>query len=307
MTIEVNENTELQFKNSHAIVSTEWLAANINLPNIRIFDCTTYLDYSSKSEQPYKVISGLCAYKNDHIPGAGFLDIHKNLSDNNNPFLFAIPSMDKLAASFGLAGIGDNTRVILYARENPQWATRVWWMLHYLGFNNVAILDGGIIKWTMEGRALTSGNEHYSPAQLTVKTPRQQQFVGKNVVLSAINKQEYCIIDALSEQLHSGESCRYGRRGCIPSSVNVPATSLVELNDTRLISAQRASAIFESLGINDTQKIITYCGSGIWGAMVAFMLYLLGYNDIAVYDNSMSEWAQDKNLPMEVEPDFSST
>ena len=109
---------ELQYKYPDAIVSTDWLAANINTPDLRIFDCTTYLDYNPKSDQPYDVTNGRVDYEQSHIPGASLLDIQGDLSDNENPYLFAIPSVENLAAAFEQQGIGDDTRVILYAREN---------------------------------------------------------------------------------------------------------------------------------------------------------------------------------------------
>lgn len=290
----------LNFKYPDAIVSTDWLAANIDSQDLRIFDCTTYLDYNPKSEQPYDVTNGRSGYELGHIPGAGLLDLQEDLSDKENPYLFTIPSVESLAKAFGQQGIGDDARVVLYARENPQWATRVWWMLHYLGFDNVAILDGGMIKWSIENRKVVSGHEYYPKASLT-PNPRRNVFVGKDAVLRAINEEKICTISALSPDLHSGNNPRYGRLGRIPGSKNVPAVSLVDPQNTTLISAQKAAEAFNHAGVKPFQSIITYCGSGIWSAMDAFVLYQLGYENIAVYDNSMSEWARDESLPMEVD------
>jgi len=292
--------SKLQFRYPNAIVSTDWLADNINAPDLRVFDCTTYLNYNAKSKQPYDVTSGWSDYNQSHIPGATLLDIQRDLSDNDNPYLFAIPNVEDLAIAFARQGVSNESRVILYARDNPQWATRVWWMLNYIGFDNAAILDGGIIKWGQERRAISSGHEHYAPASLSTNA-RREVFVGKNDVLDAIKNDNYCTISALSPDLHSGKNPRYGRCGRIPASINVPAVCLVNSQDTSLISPQDASAVFGNAGASASQKIITYCGSGIWAAMNAFVLYQLGYDNVAVYDNSMSEWASDINLPVEVD------
>jgi len=291
---------KLSYKYPQAIVSTDWLASNINSPDVRIFDCTTHLDYNPKSDHPYDVTNGQIGYELGHIPGSSLLDLQGDLSDNKKPYLFAIPDAESLSEAFGQLGIGDDTHVILYARENPQWAARVWWMLYFLGFDKASILDGGMVKWSMENREVVSGNEHYPKASFSPK-PRLNVFVDKNAVLKAIYDENTCTISALSPDLHSGKTLRYGRAGRIPGSKNVPAVCLIDRKNTTFLSAQKVSEVFNTAGISSSNNIITYCGSGIWAAMNAFMLYQLGYENISVYDNSMSEWGRDEKLPLEVD------
>ncbi|MFM8615307.1 MAG: sulfurtransferase, partial [Alphaproteobacteria bacterium] len=139
-----------------AIVSTAWLAANLGDPNLRIFDCTTYLLYETGTGRPYSIKSGREDYDAGHIPGAGFLDLQGELSDRSSRFNFTMPAPDDLAARLAARGIGDGTRVVLYSRKTPQWATRVWWMMRAIGFDNAAILDGGIDAWMAEGRDIAT-------------------------------------------------------------------------------------------------------------------------------------------------------
>jgi thiosulfate/3-mercaptopyruvate sulfurtransferase len=292
--------SELQFQNPGAIVSTEWLEPNLSSPGLRIFDCTTYLQSTPGSHQPYKVISGRDEYNRDHLPGSGFLDLQGDLSDSDSPFLFTVPSAERLAEAFGQQGIGDASRVILYSRKNPQWATRLWWMLRYIGFDDAAILDGGWDKWTLEGRETSSVPVHFPPASLTAR-PRHEVFVAGNAVQEAIDDPQVCTINALSPDLHSGENSRYGRPGRIPGSVNVPATPLIDPVDATLPTPEVAAAAFDAVGVKRSRRFITYCGGGIWASMDAFLLHQLGYEDVAVYDNSMSEWARDESLPMETD------
>lgn len=290
------------FKYPEALVSGEWLAANLHDKQLRIFDCTTYLDPPSPGTQAsYDVRSGLADHEAGHIPGAGFLDLQGELSDNASaPHLrFTMPSPDVLAATLGRRGIGDDTRVVLYSRNNMQWATRVWWMLRAIGFDNAAILDGGFDKWVLDGRPVDTSPCTYAPTSLT-PSPRPELFADRDEVLAAVQDQHVCTINALSADLHRGESPRYGRPGRIPGSVNLPAVDLQAPDTRELASADAARAQFEAIGADPSQRVIVYCGGGIAATLDAYLLVQLGYDDVAVYDASMSEWARDESLPVEV-------
>jgi thiosulfate/3-mercaptopyruvate sulfurtransferase len=289
-----------QFQHPNALVTTEWLEANLADSALRVFDCTTYLVYDSGPDRPYKVVSGRADYDAGHIPGSGFLDLQADLSDNASPFRFTMPPAETLTAAFGRHGIGDGARVVLYSRKTPIWATRIWWMLRSLGFDSAAILDGGWDKWRLENRPSATEPGVYRPGSLTPR-PRPGLFVGKNAVQAAIGDAASCTINALAPNLHSGENPRYGRPGRIPGSVNVPAAALLDPKTLELQSAGTAAAAFGSVGADPSQRVIVYCGGGIAATLDAFLLHQLGYENIAVYDASMSEWANDETLPMETD------
>lgn len=282
-----------------AIVSTAWLAANLGDPSLRIFDCTTYLLYENGTGRPYSIKSGREDYDAGHIPGAGFLDLQGELSDRSSRFNFTMPAPDDLAARLAARGIGDGTRVVLYSRKTPQWATRVWWMMRAIGFDNAAILDGGIDAWVAEGRAIATGETRYAPATLRAK-PRPGLFVGRDEMLAAIGDGGTCSINALAPDLHSGENPRYGRPGRIPGSVNLPAASLFEAGSFKLKTPDQVAAAFAAIGADKAKRKLIYCGGGIAATLDAFLLHQLEHEDIAVYDASMNEWAKDDSLPMEV-------
>ena len=283
------------YAHPEAIVSTAWLAANLGDPTLRIFDCTTYLLYETGTGRPYRIESGREDYDAGHIPGAGFLDLQGELSDRSGRFNFTMPAPDDLAA----CGIGDGTRVVLYSRKTPQWATRVWWMMRAIGFDNAAILDGGIDAWMAEGRAIATSETRYAPATLRAK-PRPGLFVGRDEMLASIGDAGTCSINALAPDLHSGENPRYGRPGRIPGSVNLPAASLFEAGSFKLKAPDQVAAAFAAIGADKAKRKLIYCGGGIAATLDAFLLYQLGHEDIAVYDASMNEWAKDESLPMEV-------
>lgn len=288
----------IRYAHPEAIVSTEWLAANLADPALRIFDCTTYLHYETGTGRPYSVGSGRADYQQAHIPGAGFLDLQGELSDASSRFNFTMPAPDDLAARFAARGIGQGTRVVLYSRKTMQWATRVWWMLRAVGFDDAAILDGGFDKWMAEGRPVEAGEHRYPPATLAAR-PRPGLFIGKEEVQAAIGDGAACTINALSPDLHRGENPRYGRPGRIPGSVNVPVAALVDAGTLTFRAPEEVAARFAEVGADPGKRILLYCGGGIAATLDAFLLHQLGHRDIAVYDASMSEWAKDETLPIE--------
>jgi thiosulfate/3-mercaptopyruvate sulfurtransferase len=200
-----------------ALVQTDWLAAHLRDPDLRIFECSTYLRPAVPDEGvPYHPEAGRADYEAGHIPGAGFLDLPGELSRQDAPVHFMMLPPDQFAAVMGRHGVGGDVRVVLYSRERIIWATRVWWMLHAMGFDRAAVLDGGFDKWIAEGRPVSSEPCSYPPATFTPR-PRPGLFVDKNAVLQAIDDQGVCLINTLSEPDFRGdEPSRYGRPGHIP-------------------------------------------------------------------------------------------
>jgi thiosulfate/3-mercaptopyruvate sulfurtransferase len=287
-----------RYAHPSAIVDTSWLADNLRDPSLRDLDCTTYLRYETGTGRPYRVESGRADYDRGHIPGSAFLDLQGELSDGSSPFAFTIPALDDLAARFAAKGIGDGTRAVLYSRGSMQWATRVWWMLRAVGFDDAAVLDGGFDKWSAEGWPTETAETRYPPAALAAR-PRPGLFVGKEEVRAAIGGAGACTINALAPDLHRGDNPRYGRAGRIPGSVNVPALELVDPASLTLKPPEAVAAAFAAVGADPSKRVLVYCGGGIAATLDAFLLHQLGYPDVAVYDASMSEWAKDETLPIE--------
>ena len=290
------------FQLPDAIVSAEWLAAHLDDSSLRIFDCTTYLDPPTEGVQaPYTVRSGLPDHEEGHIPGAGYLDLQLELSDNSSPahLRFTMPAPDVLAQRLSRRGISDDTRVILYSRTNMQWATRVWWMLRAVGFDNAAVLDGGWDHWQMAGFPTSQDDCTYEPAEVLQIDPRPELFVGQSEVKDALGVSSVCTLNALSADLHSGRADRYGRPGRIPGSVNLPALDLQNAHDRTFLPAAEIAARLSEVVSPGTERTIVYCGGGIAATLDAFMLVQLGYTNVSVYDASMSDWAKDPTLPME--------
>lgn len=285
------------FRSPDAICATATLAARLGEPRLRVFDCTTWL-LADTDDEPYRVASAWPEYRQGHVPGAAYLDLQAELSDPAAKFRFTMPDPDALAAAFGRKGIGEDSEVVLYSRGSPQWAARVWWMLRAIGFDRAAILDGGWEKWEREGRPVHKGDEHYPAARLRAR-PRPGLFVDSAAVLAAMDDGRTRIVNALGPQAHAGESRRYGRPGRITGSVNVPAAALRDPDTLELLSPQAAGAAFAAAGVDVKAPAIFYCGGGIAASLGAFMLHQLGNDRVAVYDDSLNEWASDPALPME--------
>jgi thiosulfate/3-mercaptopyruvate sulfurtransferase len=289
-------------RDPQALISTDQLAAILGQPNLRVYDCTTYLESPPPgSDAPYVAVPGRPTFEEAHIPGADFLDLQGEFSDGSTKLRFMMPAPTQLATAFGRHGLGDGNRVVLYSIGTLMWATRFWWMLKSLGFDNAAVLDGGLDKWRAEARPLQSGPaEGYAPATFTAK-PRAGFFTDGNSVKAALGNPDTIIVNALGPQFHRGlEPSRYGRPGRIPGSVNVPGATLMQPTK-QLIAPAEAEAKFASQGITRDRHVIAYCGGGISATVDLFLLHQLGYDKLTLYDGSMGEWAGDASLPIETD------
>jgi len=278
------------------LVSTEWLAANLSDPRLRVFDITVHLKPASPG--PYQIESGRADYEAAHVPGAAFLDLPRDLSDPEAPLPFTMPTVERFAAALGAAGVARGDRVVAYTTTTPMWATRLWWMLRACGFDDAAVLDGGFAKWTAEGQPVEAGGRRYPPAELTL-TARPGAWADKAAVLASVGDGAVCTINALSPSVHRGDGpTNYGRKGHIAGSRNVPYAALLNEDGTFRSDAE-LKALFEAVGALERRQVICYCGGGISATMDALALTRLGHPSVAVYDGSMSEWSRDEAMPME--------
>jgi thiosulfate/3-mercaptopyruvate sulfurtransferase len=287
-------------RHPEALVPTDWLAAHLRDPNLRIFECTTYLRPAAPGERvPYHPEAGRADYEAGHIPGAGLLDLPGELSRQDAPVHFMMLPPEQFAKVMGRHGVGDGARVVLYSRDRVMWATRVWWMLHAMGFDRAAVLDGGFEKWAAEGRPVSSARCAYPPATFTPHH-RPGLFVDKDAVLKALDDPGVCLINTLSEpDFRGAEPSRYGRPGHIPRSVNLPWPGLIDPETNAFIPLDQAAKRIEALGADRAERVVCYCGGGISATMGLFLLHRLGYANLALYDASMAEWARDERLPIE--------
>ncbi len=286
------------------LIETADLATRLGDPRLRLFECTAIVTPLSDASG-YRAESGRALYDAGHLPGAVFADLLTDLSDTTSPLRFTMPKPEPLAAALGRAGVGRGMFVVIYCRSHNTMAARLWWMLHAIGFDEAAVLSGGWKKWTSEGRPVTTEVGAYQPATL-VAHPRPGLFVGKEAVRAAIEDPETLLVNALTREQHEGRGgIHYGRPGRIPGSHCVPARELTDAATQAYLPPARLRELFARAGaLGDTSppRVITYCGAGIAASSDALILTVLSAPDVAVYDNSLSEWARDPSLPMERDP-----
>ena len=287
----------MEFVHPEYLVATDWLAAHLGDPGVKIFDCTTHLIPDPKAT--YQVVAGRADFEAAHIPGARFIDVQGDVSDPDHRFRFMRPAPEAFARAMRRLGVNDTDRVILYSTANFWWASRVWWLLRCFGHDNAAVLDGGLAAWRREGRPVETGPATpAAPGDFTPRTPRELMAT-KDDVLAAIADDGVCTINALTEAQHSGAGGNsYGRPGHIAGSVNLPAARLLDPATGTMLPAAALRERFAGAGALD-KRVIAYCGGGIAASADALALTMLGHRDVRIYDASLSEWAIDPALPME--------
>ena len=275
-----------------AIVSTEWLAAHLTDPDLRVVDGTWHMP-QLKRDAKREFIEA-------HIPGAVFFDIDE-IADTKSPLPHMLPSPQKFAACVGKLGIGDGDRVIAYdTKGGVVSAARVWWTFRVFGHEAVTVLDGGLRKWRAEGRPVEQGRPEPKERQLT---PQVHPALVRNLEEMRANlaSRTEQALDARSRGRFAGTEPepRPGLRGGhIPGSLNLPYEDLARPDGT-LLPPDALRDAFVKTGLDLQKQIVTTCGSGVTAAVLALGLHLLGRRDVAVYDGSWTEWGGRDDTPVE--------
>jgi thiosulfate/3-mercaptopyruvate sulfurtransferase len=276
------------------LVSAAWLKQHINDPDLVILDCTVVTMPDDNDPRGLSNVSGRPDYELGHIPNAGFADLKGELCHSNGPIEFDLPDPEQFCAAMGKLGVTDNSRVVLYDASYTAWAARVWWMLRWVGFDNAAILDGGLAAWTSTGNSLSLEPVNRPAGKLTPR-PRPELIAHHEEVLSSIDNDDVILIDTLPEPFYRGEMSIYPRSGHIPHALNINGLSLLDKKGHLLDQDKLASMH----AFDHDARVITYCGGGIVASTDAFVLTRLGFKNVAVYMASLEEWTADPDNPME--------
>lgn len=271
------------------LVSTDWLAAELGAPDLRVLDATGFLPSSGRDARAEHAAA--------HIAGAAYFDID-DISDPDSPLPHMMPSEHRFASRVRALGIGDSSRIVVYDNSPLHSAFRAWWMLKAFGARHVAVLDGGLQKWTAEGRPVESGAPE--PARGHFTPSRDEAAVAdKALVTSLIGDPHHQILDARSAARFAGEEAepRAGlASGHIPGSRNLPQGALFNTDNT-MKRGDDLRAVFAGAGVDLDRPLITTCGSGVTAAVLLFGARLLGKEDVKLYDGSWSEWGADPDTP----------
>ncbi len=272
------------------LVSTTWLAAHLNDPDLRILDGSWYLPDAGRDPR--------ADYDARHIPGARFFDIDE-IADLRSDLPHMAPPPEKFMSRMRAMGVGDGHQVVVYDGAGLLSAARVWWLFKLMGHMNVAVLDGGLPKWQAEGHPVEDLAPVIRDRHMIVRV--QNHFVRDVTQVSQAAKLEDAeIVDARAAARFRGEAPepREGlRAGHIPGSKNVPFSLLLNPDNT-LKDAGCIRAVFETAGVDLGKSVITTCGSGVTAAILALALERIGKTDWSVYDGSWAEWGQFPTLPI---------
>jgi thiosulfate/3-mercaptopyruvate sulfurtransferase len=264
------------------LVSTQWLADHLGAESLVVLDASV-ANYTRPDGRPGYVSGHELYLLEGHIPHAVFADVIDELSDPDGTYPFTRPAAERFAAAAGALGIGNDTTVVVYDSAVGQWAARVWWLFRAFGYDDVAVLDGGLTSWRAEGRALDLG--HIDPTAREFSAVERPLLWADKAFVEGVLAGDYeaALVCATPPQ-------DYERRH-IPGSSSAPAARLVDRERrTYLDRDGLAGVLAPALG---SPRIVTYCGGGIAAASAALALTLLGEESVAVYDGSLNEWASD--------------
>jgi thiosulfate/3-mercaptopyruvate sulfurtransferase len=278
-----------------ALVDTDWLAAYLDNPYVRIVDSSFKLPGITPTARE--------DYDRAHIPGAVFFDID-DVCEPGTSLPHMISSPDLFAHKIGALGIGDGDRVVVYDSAGLSSAGRAWWMLRMFGHQEVAVLDGGLPKWRAEGRPLDVALPSPPPRRFTARYDPSLVRDRQTLVENLASRREQ-VVDARAAGRFGGTTPepRPGMRsGHIPGSRNVPYELVTDPRTRQLRSAEELIELFRDAGLALDRPIVTSCGSGVTACALAFALHLIGHPGAAVYDGSWSEWGLPGDTPIETGP-----
>ncbi|HEX2225178.1 MAG TPA: sulfurtransferase [Thermoanaerobaculia bacterium] len=273
-----------------ALVSTDWVAQHLNDPKVRLIE---------SNEDPLLYATG-------HIPGAVEVDWTRDLND---PLRRDYLDRDGFEALARRIGIERDTTVVFYGDRNNWWATYALWVFQLFGHDKAKVMDGGRIKWTKEGREVTTDVPSF-PATQYEAPPRDDKRVRafRDQVLQHVEGKGR-LIDVRSpaefsgERLHMPEYPNEGalRGGHIPGAANIPWARAVNPDDGTFKSAEELRGLYEQeAGLEPKDDVIVYCRIGERSSHTWFVLTrLLGYERVRNYDGSWTEWGNLVGVPIE--------
>jgi thiosulfate/3-mercaptopyruvate sulfurtransferase len=273
-----------------SLVATEWLAAHLGDPDLRVVDGTWHMPQLKRDPR--------AEFERAHIPGAVFFDIDA-IADRAGALPHMLPPAPEFAVAVGALGIGTGDRVVVYDVRGVVSAARVWWTFRAFGHDAVAVLDGGLRKWRAEGRPVEAGAPRPSPRSFTAKL-RPELVRGLAAMRANLGTRHEQVLDARSHGRFVGTEPepRAGLRGGhIPGSRSLPYETLYRADGTLLPAPELARTI-AAAGIDLGKPVVTTCGSGITASVLALALYLAGRPDAAVYDGSWTEWGGRDDTPV---------
>lgn len=274
------------------LISTDTLAAHLDDPSWLIADCR----YNLKDEH-----WGEAQYLASHIPGAVFVNLAHDLAaartgrNGRHP----LPAPDAMAATFSTLGIGNDTQVVAYDQDAGPYASRLWWMLRYVGHDAVAVLDGGFAKWVREAKPVRSAAER-RPRAAFVSHLRRDMRVTVEEAVDSLGNPGVLFVDARSAERFKGQPDPLDNvPGHIPGARNRPYRDNIAADGTMRPAAELRADFERVLQGREPNETVMYCGSGVTACHNLLAMEQAGLHGAKLFAGSWSEWEADPKRPVE--------
>jgi thiosulfate/3-mercaptopyruvate sulfurtransferase len=278
------------FARPELLATPEWLSDQLSREGVRVVDVRWRPDGSAAR-----------AFEAGHVPGAVHLDWRGELTatpSEEEGAVLHLAGPERVAAALGRAGIGDGTSVVLYDDTLSLYAAWTWWALRVYGCESARILDGGFPTWQASRRPVSTASLPHRAASFTPRLNPRLRLTTTDV-RATLGSPDVQLIDARAKAEYRGFEGNARRLGHIPGAINVPVGAMHERGPQTLRSPDELRAQLSAANVARGRRHVCYDSSGVGAAKLAFVLALLGHDDVAVYDGGWSEWGDRLDLPVE--------
>jgi len=274
-----------------SIISVEDLNKNLNNSNWFIFDCRFLL----KDPQ-----GGLKKFQQGHIPGAQFADMDKDLASpiTETSGRHPLPDPEVFISKLREWGVNNDAQIICYDDMSGAFAARMWWLLKWLGHNDVAVLDGGIDKWIASNYALETEVQSQTTSSFAA-TANDAMWVDINFVQQELAANNIKLLDARSSERYTGEDKKTDPvPGHVPGATSFPFAGNLNKQGMFLSAAELKQRFAAEFAEGQHGQVINMCGSGVTACHNLLAMSVAGLPMTRLYVGSWSEWIKDSNRPV---------